>query len=129
MFVFFSLNIVECNRQVELLIFHLVSLKFEMVLPAKGKFLSSSFRHLHTHSSQSKRKYTLGQIVFVATWNLIGTNKVNAVHDPRPNLESVIWKILYPAIKEASLVSDCLPEPPTPTRRALPHGVRIIRDI
>lgn len=36
---------------------------------------------------------------------------------------------MYPAIKEASLVSDCLPEPPTPTRRALPHGVRIIRDI
>lgn len=106
-----------------------MSLKFEMALPAKGKFLSSSFRHLYTHSSQATRKYTLGQIVFVATWNLIGTNKVTAVHYRRPNLESVIWKILYPAIKEASLVSDCLPEPPTPTRRALPHGVRIIRDI
>ena len=47
----------------------------------------------------------------------------------RFHLESVIWKILYPAIKEASLVSDCLPEPPTPTRRALPHGVRMIREI
>lgn len=44
-------------------------------------------------------------------------------------LERVIWKILYPAMKEANLVRDCLPEPPTPTRRALPHGVRIIRDI
>ena len=44
-------------------------------------------------------------------------------------LERVIWKILYPAIKEANLVRDCLPEPPTPTRRALPQGVRIIRDI
>ena len=129
MFVFFSLNIVECNQQVELLLFHLVSLKSEMALPAKCKFSSLSFRHLYTHSSQSTRKYTLGQIVFVATRNLIGTKKVNAVHDRRPNLESVIWKILYPAIKEASLVSDCLPEPPTPTRRALPHGVRIIRDI
>lgn len=45
------------------------------------------------------------------------------------HLVSVIWKILYPAIKEASLVRDCLPDPPTPTRRALPHGVRIIREI
>lgn len=24
---------------------------------------------------------------------------------------------------------DCFPEPPTPTRRALPQGVRIIREI
>ena len=46
-----------------------------------------------------------------------------------PYLVSVIWNILYPAIKEASRVRDCLPEPPTPTRRAFPHGVRMIREI
>lgn len=32
-------------------------------------------------------------------------------------------------MKEASLVRDCLPEPPTPTRRAFPLGVRMIREI
>ncbi len=32
-------------------------------------------------------------------------------------------------MKEASLVSDCLPEPPTPTSKALPRGVRITREI
>ena len=41
----------------------------------------------------------------------------------------VIWNILYPAINDANLVSDCFPEPPTPTNRALPRGVRIILDI
>lgn len=40
----------------------------------------------------------------------------------------VIWKVLYPAMKEASLVRDCFPEPPTPTSRALPRGVRMMRD-
>lgn len=40
----------------------------------------------------------------------------------------VIWKILYPAMNEASLVKLCLPEPPTPTNKALPPGVRIILD-
>lgn len=40
----------------------------------------------------------------------------------------VIWKILYPAMNEASLVRLCLPEPPTPTNKALPPGVRIILD-
>lgn len=40
----------------------------------------------------------------------------------------VIWKILYPAMKEANLVRLCLPEPPTPTSRALPPAVRIILD-
>ena len=44
-------------------------------------------------------------------------------------LVKVIWNVLYPAMKEASLVSDCLPEPPTPTRRACPLGVRMIREI
>lgn len=45
------------------------------------------------------------------------------------HLVIVIWKFLYPGMKEASLVSDCLPLPPTPTSMALPRGVRIIRDI
>ena len=40
-----------------------------------------------------------------------------------------IWNVLYPAMKDASLVSDCLPEPPTPTSRALPPGLRMMRDI
>lgn len=40
----------------------------------------------------------------------------------------VIWKILYPAMNEASLVRLCFPEPPTPTNKALPLGVRIILD-
>lgn len=40
----------------------------------------------------------------------------------------VIWKMSYPAMNEASLVKLCLPEPPTPTNKALPPGVRIILD-
>ena len=44
------------------------------------------------------------------------------------DLVRVIWKVLYPAMKEASLVRDCFPEPPTPTSRALPRGVRMMRD-
>ena len=36
---------------------------------------------------------------------------------------------MYPDTKDASLVKDCLPEPPTPTSRALPRGVRIMRRI
>lgn len=31
-------------------------------------------------------------------------------------------------MNEASLVRLCLPEPPTPTNKALPPGVRIILD-
>jgi len=38
----------------------------------------------------------------------------------------VIWKFLYPAMNDASLVIDCLPEPPTPTKSALPRSVRMI---
>ena len=41
---------------------------------------------------------------------------------------SVIWKVLYPAIKDDSLVSDCFPEPPTPTNITFPRGWRITRD-
>lgn len=44
-------------------------------------------------------------------------------------LVSVIWKVLYPAMKDARRVSDCLPEPPTPTKRAWPRGVRMMREI
>ncbi len=44
-------------------------------------------------------------------------------------LVNVIWKVLYPAINEASLVKDCFPLPPTPTNNALPLGVLIIREI
>lgn len=40
----------------------------------------------------------------------------------------VIWKKSNEAMKEASLVKLCLPEPPTPTSKALPPGVRIILD-
>ena len=40
-----------------------------------------------------------------------------------------IWNVLYPAMHDAKRVSDCLPDPPTPTRSALPPGDRIIRDI
>jgi len=32
-------------------------------------------------------------------------------------------------MKEASLVKDCFPDPPTPTNRALPRGRRMILDI
>lgn len=39
-----------------------------------------------------------------------------------------IWKVLYPAIKDDSLVSDCFPEPPTPTNITFPRGWRIARD-
>jgi len=42
-------------------------------------------------------------------------------------LDNVIWKLRYPAINEASFVRDCLPEPPTPTSKALPMGVYRIR--
>ena len=45
------------------------------------------------------------------------------------NRVRVIWKILYPAMKEANLVRLCLPEPPTPTSRALPLSVRMMREI
>ena len=44
-------------------------------------------------------------------------------------LVRVMWNVLYPAMKEASLVSDCLPDPPTPTKRTLPPGCRRIREI
>lgn len=40
----------------------------------------------------------------------------------------VIWKKSNEAMNEASLVKLCLPEPPTPTSKALPPGVRIILD-
>lgn len=52
--------------------------------------------------------------------------KTNKEH---PYLVSVIWKVLYPAMKEANLVNDCLPDPPTPTKRAWPLGVLIMREI
>lgn len=42
---------------------------------------------------------------------------------------SVIWKVWYPAMKDASLVRLCFPEPPTPTSRALPCGVLRMREI
>ena len=45
------------------------------------------------------------------------------------DLVRVIWKILYPDTNDASLVKDCLPEPPTPTSRECPRGVRITRRI
>jgi hypothetical protein len=45
------------------------------------------------------------------------------------DLDNVIWKFLYPAMNEASLVKLCLPDPPTPTSRAWPRGVRITREI
>ena len=45
------------------------------------------------------------------------------------HLVNVIWKILYPAMKEANRVRLCLPEPPTPTNRAWPRSVRMIREI
>jgi len=57
------------------------------------------------------------------------TESVKVHTGPQVNLVRVIWKILYPDTKDASLVKDCLPEPPTPTSRALPRGVRIIRKI
>ena len=44
-------------------------------------------------------------------------------------LVSVIWNILYPAMKDASLVRLCFPEPPTPTNKAFPRGILIILDI
>ena len=40
-----------------------------------------------------------------------------------------IWNVLYPAMHDAKRVSDCLPEPPTPTSNAFPPGDRIIREI
>lgn len=45
------------------------------------------------------------------------------------NLVRVIWKVLYPAINEASRVRDCFPDPPTPTNKACPFGVLMMRDI
>jgi len=44
-------------------------------------------------------------------------------------LVRVIWKVRYPAMKEARRVNDCFPEPPTPTSSAWPRGVRMIREI
>jgi hypothetical protein len=40
-----------------------------------------------------------------------------------------MWNVLYPAMNDANLVNDCLPEPPTPTRRTLPPGCRNVREI
>jgi len=44
-------------------------------------------------------------------------------------LVRVIWKVRYPAMNDARRVSDCLPEPPTPTSSAWPRGIRMIREI
>lgn len=46
-----------------------------------------------------------------------------------PDLVRVIWKVWYPAMNEANLVRLCFPDPPTPTSRAFPCGVRRIREI
>lgn len=45
------------------------------------------------------------------------------------DLVSVIWKVWYPAMNDASLVRLCFPEPPTPTSRAFPCGNRRILEI
>ena len=45
------------------------------------------------------------------------------------NLVSSIWKHLYSMMWLASLVSDWRPLPPTPTRSALPRGVRRMRQM
>mmetsp|Transcript_15056 Transcript_15056/g.50519 ORF Transcript_15056/g.50519 Transcript_15056/m.50519 type:complete len:300 (+) Transcript_15056:4300-5199(+) len=42
-------------------------------------------------------------------------------------LVSVIWKHRALEMYEASLVSDCLPDPPTPTRRPDPRGISMRR--
>lgn len=42
---------------------------------------------------------------------------------------SVIWNVLYPAMKEANFVSDCFPDPPTPTNMTFPRGCLITREI
>ena len=44
-------------------------------------------------------------------------------------LVSVIWKVLYPAMYDARRVRDCFPEPPTPTNKACPLGVRMMREM
>ena len=41
------------------------------------------------------------------------------------NFYSFTWKVLYPAMKVASLVRLCLPDPPTPTSIRFPPGLRI----
>lgn len=40
-----------------------------------------------------------------------------------------IWKVLYPATKEANLVMDCFPDPPTPTSTKLPRGMRMVLEM
>lgn len=55
---------------------------------------------------------------YLSKWVLINAYLVN-----------IIWNVSYPATKDASLVKLCFPEPPTPTKRAFPRGVRITREI
>lgn len=47
----------------------------------------------------------------------------------KSHLLSVIWKVWYPAMNDANLVRLCFPDPPTPTSRPFPCGVRRIREI
>ena len=42
---------------------------------------------------------------------------------------SLIWKTVWPPMKAARRVSDCLPEPPTPTSSALPRGSEMMREM
>ena len=43
--------------------------------------------------------------------------------------EMTIWKTVKPATKVASLESDCLPMPPTPTSSACPPGDSMMREM
>mmetsp|Transcript_17181 Transcript_17181/g.65159 ORF Transcript_17181/g.65159 Transcript_17181/m.65159 type:complete len:246 (-) Transcript_17181:1928-2665(-) len=54
----------------------------------------------------------------------------SSCHSGMPKLlESSIWISLYPAMKVASLVAHCLPEPPTPTSSEWPPGILRTRAI
>lgn len=44
-------------------------------------------------------------------------------------LVTKIWKMSCPLMYDAKRASDCLPEPPTPTRKALPRGLDVMREI
>ena len=102
-------------------------MKFECMTSALSDRCDGPPTARATHSEQFNLNMSLFVSLFLLNPEFFAV--AENCNTTAPHLVSVIWKILYPAIKEASRVRDCLPEPPTPTRRAFPQGVRIIREI
>ena len=103
---------------------------FQQITHYLSETMYFSVVHMNIFSS-SNNKLMLFTFFRKTSTSLATYSSVPRLYNSSGNADRdrVIWKVLYPAMNDASLVSDCLPEPPTPTSSAWPFGVRMMREI